>query len=67
MIITGIFLLLVLALVAAYDLYVYVVKGSDYTISTLMWYVNQKWPLFSALVAFAAGVLYGHFFFAMQP
>lgn len=60
--ITGIFLLAVFFLIVFYDLYVYLKYGQDGTISSVFRHLNQQCPLWASIVAFAMGVLWGHFF-----
>ena len=59
---TGIFLIIVVVLVAAFDLWIGLHYGGDATISRVLRRLHQRWPLFGPLAAFAAGALYGHLF-----
>ena len=59
---TGIFLIALVVVVVAYDVWVEVHYGADATISRVLRQLNQRWPLFGPLLAFAAGALYGHLF-----
>jgi hypothetical protein len=60
--ITGCFIVCTILGIAIYDLFALIKWGVPGTISGVIRKINEKWPLLSALVAFAMGCLYGHFF-----
>ena len=47
----------------AYDLWVYRTYGTEATITGLVRWANERWPLVAAVTAFLFGVLWGHWFF----
>jgi len=40
----------------------YAITRHKMTLSRAVWTLVAKWPMFSALVGFVAGVLFSHFF-----
>ena len=40
----------------------YAIKTHKMTLSRAVWTLVAKWPMFSAVVGFVAGVLFAHFF-----
>jgi hypothetical protein len=60
--ITGWFIVLVLAAIAIYDVWIIRTRGIEWSISRFVRVGGERWPLLHPLLAFAAGCLYGHFF-----
>ena len=52
--------ILAIGILLAYEWYA--LKTKRMTLSRAVWTVTAKWPFFSVLVAFVAGVLASHFF-----
>jgi hypothetical protein len=63
--VTGLFIIVCILAIAAYDFYAYSRWGSSGTVSEVLHSIGDSWPLFPYLVAFAMGVLFGHFFLGL--
>ena len=59
---TGFFIVAVIALIAAYDLWVLVHYGQDATISRVLRRAGDDWLALPYLIAFGMGCLFGHLF-----
>lgn len=57
--VTGAFLVGLTAVIAVYDVVAAVFGGYQATISSVLYFQGQKWPI----IPFALGVLAGHLFF----
>lgn len=64
---TCVFILATLALVAIYDLSIMVFFGAPGTISEVCRAIGERWGLFPYLIVFAMGVLFGHIFLFGGP
>jgi hypothetical protein len=62
---TGWATLAVLLIIIIYDVCVWQYFGVEATISMFVRRVHEQWPLIAPLLAFAAGVLWGHFFWPL--
>lgn len=60
---TGLFILAVILLIAAYDLWMLVHYGPDATISRVVRKAGAEWIGLPYLIAFGMGCLFGHLFF----
>lgn len=60
--VTGYLIILTLVAIIVYDIWVYAVYGVEATISVVVRKVHEKFPLLASIIAFAAGCLWGHFF-----
>lgn len=60
--ITGVFIAFILLAIAIYDIWVIIYYGMDASISRYIKQLSVKWPFLMPILAFAAGLLYGHFF-----
>ena len=52
------FLIVIVAVITAFDIYLAFMGGQEETISLFLWYTAQKWPI----IPFIFGVLMGHLF-----
>lgn len=59
---TGLFIIGIILIIAAYDVFVKIRYGADATISRVLAQLNGWWPLLGYLFSFAMGCLVGHFF-----
>ena len=51
---------LAIAILLGYE--AYALRCRKMTLSRAVWTLAERWPMFSAIVGFVAGVLFAHFF-----
>lgn len=61
--VTKIFIAIMIAIIAVFDVYVFTVGGTEATISWTMFEWSHDYPVFT----FAMGFVMGHLFWQMKP